>query len=328
MFSFSHLTQAIDITQLASFLLCLLTLRPLIQLGIMDTPVQRSAHRTPVPKGGGLAIMVAFLGGMALHALLSQSFLPASQLCLIGGALLLCTVAWIDDLRSFPARYKLIAQASATGLLLMGNHPPLTSIIPLFMMGLICTNSINFMDGLNGLASGVMVLTALVMAGTGITPTTLLLLASSLLGFMPFNFPKARIFMGDAGSQPCALILSWAWMSVTLTSGSITGLPSLFWLLPCLMAGFFWDVTFTLGRRLCAGDPLATAHRGHLYQLAVRTHIPATFVTCCHWSFAVWGSVAFSVFHGPSRVIAILIPQLIWSLYILQRARTHLKEKW
>ncbi|WP_018979261.1 MraY family glycosyltransferase [Saccharibacter floricola] len=328
MFSLLHLTQNLSLAPLAALLLCFITLRPLIQLGIMDVPVQRSAHHTPTPKGGGLAIIAAFLGSMALQASLAQAPLTRAQLCLIGGVLLLCTVSWVDDMRPFPARYKLAAQSAATSLLLIGIIPSPNAIIPMIIMGLVCTNALNFMDGLNGLAAGVMFLSAVIMAGFGISPAILLLLTSSLLAFLPFNFPKARIFMGDAGSQPCALILSWGWMSTLPHHEHLSALPSLFWLFPCLMAGIFWDVTFTLGRRLCAGEPLATAHRGHLYQLAVRTGIPSSAVTLCHWGFTLWGGAAFALCHGLSCVIAVIVPQLLWTVTIVQRARTHLRERW
>lgn len=328
MFSISSLTHALGLPHLAAFLLCFLTLRPLIQIGVMDHPVQRSAHREPTPKGGGLAIIIAFLGGMALDTSLTKHFFSTTELALMGGALFLCIVSWWDDLCPFPAHYKFLAQCTATLIIALSFHPTISMFFPMLIIGLLYTNAINFIDGLNGLASGTMALIAIIMAGFGIAPTILLLLAVGLLVFLPFNIPKARIFMGDAGSQPCALILSWAELSLLTLHQNTIKIDPLFWLFPCLTTGILWDVIFTLIRRFIAKNSLITAHHGHLYQLATRTGFPALYITFCHWFFVIWGGIAFALLPGPLCVGAVLLPQLIWTVLIVQKARTHLKEKW
>nr|WP_237442429.1 UDP-phosphate alpha N-acetylglucosaminyltransferase [Saccharibacter sp. 17.LH.SD] len=310
-------------------MLCIFIIPALIRLGIMDTPVQRSAHHTPIPKGGGIAIITAFLGGMAFHSVLQHTPFTLFQLCLVIGTLLLCVVSWLDDIRPFAARYKLSAQALAGIIIALGCHPSSSLfLIPMVATTIILTNTINFMDGLNGLAAGVIALTSFFMAGMNIVPFDLLLLGVSLVGFLPFNFPNARIFMGDAGSQPCAFILSGVGMTVFQPIPHFPYIAGEFWLLPCLLNGMLWDVFFTLARRTRAKESLAQAHRGHLYQLAVRTNIPAPAVTLIHWGFTIWGGISFCLPSMPECLIALSLPQIMWTLTVTHRARRHLTEKW
>jgi UDP-GlcNAc:undecaprenyl-phosphate GlcNAc-1-phosphate transferase len=156
---------------------------------------------------------------------------------------------------------------------------------------LFVTNAVNFIDGLNGLAGGVALIAACFLAGIAgahgawFAYFASLLLAAGLLGFLPFNFPRARIFMGDVGSQFCGFILAM----LGVVASRFDGVELSLLLMPMLLSGVLFDVAFTLARRALARERLTDPHRGHLYQVAQRAGVPAPVVASVHWGFAVFG---------------------------------------
>ena len=142
---------------------------------------------------------------------------------------------------------------------------------------LFATNAMNFIDGLNGLASGVAAIAGLflaliaALAGGWFVYFAALLLAAGLIGFIPFNFPRARIFMGDVGSQFCGFVLA----VLGVAASRFESVEMSFLLVPLLLSGVLYDVAFTLGRRILAGERVTVAHRGHLYQVANRAGMTA-----------------------------------------------------
>src|SRR6185312_7098565 len=122
------------------------------------------------------------------------------------------------------------------------------------------------------------------MAGGWFVYFASLLLAAGLIGFLPFNFPRARIFMGDVGSQFCGFVLA----VLGIAASRFESVEMSFLLVPLLLSGVLYDVAFTLVRRALAGENVARAHRGHLYQVAHRAGMRPVTVTSVHWGFAVW----------------------------------------
>ncbi|MDI6651812.1 UDP-phosphate alpha N-acetylglucosaminyltransferase [Gluconobacter japonicus] len=319
-FSLQSLLSGVVAPDLLAPLLCLVLIALMIRAGVMDHPVHRSSHTRPIPKGGGIGIIGAFLLCLAPALYLThQPFFTGPILGLTGGVILLAAVSWLDDLYSFPARYKLAAQFIAAALAAFGSGASLP-MTGLFILGAVfITNALNFIDGINGLASGVMALTALFLAASGIQPVVFVLYAICLLAFLPWNFPKARIFMGDVGSQSGALIIAWGAMQPQHLAGLLT---------LALLSGVLWDVLFTLARRARAGDRLAQAHRGHLYQLAVRSGMPMPLVTMIYWGFVLWGALACTAKQSWETVLLVLLPQLCWTGYICTRARARVQDRW
>jgi UDP-GlcNAc:undecaprenyl-phosphate GlcNAc-1-phosphate transferase len=201
---------------------------------------------------------------------------------------------------------------------------------------LFATNAMNFIDGLNGLASGVACLASVALAVVAASMSawfvyfTSLLLAAGLLGFLPFNFPRARIFMGDVGSQFCGFVL--AVLGVVAARFEQVQLSAL--LVPLLLFGVLYDVAFTLVRRALAGDRLTQAHRSHLYQVAHRAGMPAVWVTLLHWGFVLWGALCCAVFlrttglGKPLALPLVLLPQLIWTGVVVGMARRAAIGRW
>ena len=200
---------------------------------------------------------------------------------------------------------------------------PVTALWLLFT-----TNAMNFIDGLNGLAGGVALIAASFLAGIAAAHggwfgyfATLLLIAG-LAGFLPFNFPRARIFMGDVGSQFCGFMLA----VLGVVASRLEDVELSFLIVPMLLSGVLFDVAFTLGRRAWAGERVTAPHRGHLYQVAQRSGVPAVGVTLVHWGFAGFGGVCALGFveagtaAKPFIPLLTLIPQMLWSGYVVRRA--------
>lgn len=300
--------------------------------GFMDVPNHRSSHAHPTPKGGGIGIVVSFcvLAPIAL-VMCDRHLFELSFLLPISAIALIAALSWLDDLRPYPAIVKLGIQIFAAALVSSGvlygiaAFSEETSFIlfgVLVFGSVMTTNAVNFMDGLNGLSAGVTFLAvsffaaAFTSAGDHVHASIALLLAVSILGFLPFNFPKARIFMGDVGSQSLGLALSWLGSELLMTSSHR-------FLTFSVLGALLYDVTFTLMRRALKSEPLFSAHRGHLYQLAARSRVSPTRITLLHWGFVLWGGLSCLTLTSPLALMAALLtPQITWTLFVISRAKS------
>ena len=328
------------------------TVRAMITARVMDTPNARKAHAIPTPKGGGVGIVVAFLLGMAVlygtatFARLADPYFRG----VILAASAIAIVSFIDDIRDWPFAIKLSAQVLAalaaigSGLWIsVVNLPGIGPVdigwlgIPLTLFWLLfATNAMNFIDGLNGLAAGTALVACLFLAIIAAGQEgwfvyfAALLLASGLAGFLPFNFPRARIFMGDVGSQFCGFVLA----VLGVAAARFGAIEQSFLLVPMLLSGVLYDVAFTLARRALAGNRLTEAHRGHLYQLAHRSGMSAPRIAIAHWGFAAIGglaALAFTHSHAwvkPALALSLVLPQLGWTLLVVRRARNAQIGRW
>lgn len=258
---------------------------------IMDVPNLRSSHSLPTPRGGGVSIVLSFLA--VLPVLMVAGLIEANQaFALLGAGALVAMVGALDDRGHIPARWRLLIHflSAAWGLYWLGGLPALRVGesdwelgrlgMPLGLLYLVwMLNLYNFMDGIDGIAA-VEAITAclgigLICSLIGDWQLALLpvLLAAAVGGFLCWNFPPAKIFMGDAGSGFLGLILGllsllMAWQYPQLLVS---------WL---ILLGVFWvDATMTLLRRLLRGERVYEAHRSHAYQFAARVfgrHLPVT----------------------------------------------------
>ncbi|GLR68440.1 undecaprenyl-phosphate alpha-N-acetylglucosaminyl 1-phosphate transferase [Acidocella aquatica] len=320
--------------------------RGMIMLGVPDRPDARKAHSRTTPKSGGVGIVAAFmLGVLLLHRYGQVSRIAEGYfLGVIGAAFLMAGISFLDDLLDLSFVIKLATQlaaavaAVAAGLWMPTLALPYYGVLNLGWAGmpltvfflLFVTNAMNFIDGLNGLAAGVTLFACLFLAGiAGIyggffVYTASLLLAGGVLGFLPFNFPQGRIFMGDVGSQFCGFMLALFGIAATRFEGA----PLSFLLVPLLLSGVLYDVGFTLIRRLLAGENIARAHNGHLYQVVRRAGMDARVVALLHWGFTLLGGVCALVFLNlppawkPPFLLLPLAVQIGWTFYVRRRART------
>ncbi|OUM37003.1 glycosyl transferase [Pseudomonas putida] len=251
---------------------------------LLDIPNERSSHTLATPRGGGLSFVITFL--VALSALGGWGYVtPSVLVSLLGAGGLVALVGFMDDHGHIAARWRLLGHfiAAGWGLFWIGGLPPMTIFgVPLsaawlsIIIGLLylvwLLNLYNFMDGIDGIASIEAICVclggSLLYWLTGHAQEALLpmLLAATVAGFLVWNFPPARIFMGDAGSGFLGVVLGL----LALMAGWIN--PLLFWGWLILLGVFVVDATFTLARRLLRGDKVYQAHRSHAYQYASRRY--------------------------------------------------------
>lgn len=258
---------------------------------LMDMPNGRSSHSVPTPRGGGVAIVVSFLLALPLLAAGGGAGW-ASTWAILGAGSGVAALGFLDDHGHIAARWRLLGHfASAIwALCWLGGLPPLDLfgvVLDLGWLGHLLAllylvwmlNLYNFMDGIDGIAS---VEAISVCAGGALLYALLgewqaaavpLLLAAAVAGFLVWNFPLARIFMGDAGSGFLGLTLG------VLSLQAAWVAPQLLWSWAILLGVFVVDATFTLLRRLLRGERVYEAHRSHAYQYASRhfgQHWPVT----------------------------------------------------
>jgi UDP-GlcNAc:undecaprenyl-phosphate/decaprenyl-phosphate GlcNAc-1-phosphate transferase len=326
-------------------LLSAVVVRLMIAVRVLDRPDPRKVHTQETPKGGGVGVVVTFLVGIAVLYRFAEFGRLADPyfIGVIEASVAIAVVAFLDDLFDWKFTVKLGAQILATlvaigsGIYVQDYRLPYVGPLYVGWLGapatavwlLFATNAMNFIDGLNGLAGGVALIAAGFLAGIAAAHGgwfgyfAALLLAAGLAGFLPFNFPRARIFLGDVGSQFCGFMLA----ILAVVASRLDGVELSFLIVPMLLSGVLFDVAFTLVRRGLAGEPLTAPHRGHLYQVAQRSGLPATAVTLVHWGFATFGGVCALVFlAAPSSAkpvvpLLTLVPQLAWLGFVVGRAR-------
>jgi UDP-GlcNAc:undecaprenyl-phosphate GlcNAc-1-phosphate transferase len=322
------------------------------RVGALDHPGARSSHTRPTPKGGGVGIVAAFVLGTSLLFLgASRARVPdVPFLGLIAASIGIAAVSYTDDLRDWSFKVKLSAQLAAAlvailcGIRFRVLHLPWFGAFDTGWLGIpltaawvvFATNALNFIDGLNGLASGAVGIACLFLAGfawaqsDAFVQAAALVLAAGIAGFLPFNYPRARIFMGDVGSQFCGFIS--AILGVLASRFGAQTLSVL--LVPMLLFGVYFDVLFTLARRFVAGDRLTEAHRGHLYQVAQRAGMNAVYVTLVQWGMVMWGGlccIGFGAVHGHAKALVplcVIPPQVVWLIYVGRAAKRAGLTRW
>jgi UDP-N-acetylmuramyl pentapeptide phosphotransferase/UDP-N-acetylglucosamine-1-phosphate transferase len=243
----------------------------------LDIPNQRSSHSSPVPRGGGLVILAGFLVGLGVWLAMGGSLSPRA-LGWLAGALIVASVSFVDDLHPLPAGPRLLTHALGAVLLTLAGvqerEMSLLLALPLaFVWIAVVTNVYNFMDGIDGLAASQAILAgaALALAGSVVKNPLLSvgggLLAAGSAGFLVYNVPPARLFMGDVGST--FLGFSFAGLSLLGNIGVGGGrLPVEFGLV--ILAPFLFDGLVTLARRIVRGERWYAAHRTHYYQRLIQ----------------------------------------------------------
>jgi UDP-N-acetylmuramyl pentapeptide phosphotransferase/UDP-N-acetylglucosamine-1-phosphate transferase len=252
--------------------------------GLIDVPNERSLHTRVMPRGGGIVLVLTVLGGLLVVG--PSAAAPPNRLAAYAGAaLLVAVIGWRDDYRSVPPAIRLVTHlvAAAIGLAAWGTFGriqlpgigeiPLPNVIAIavtmvWLVGLL--NAYNFMDGIDGMASGQAVVAGVMWAlacGTAapLPTATAALIAAASLGFLWHNWSPARIFMGDTGSG----FLGFSFAILPLMAYQALGDPRLPVVGLLIVAPFVFDTMFTMTRRARRGEKLLDAHRSHLYQRLV-----------------------------------------------------------
>ncbi len=270
--------------------------RVALRKGILDHPNERSSHSQPTPRGGGIAIVLSSLCAIAGYSLL-HLIAPALASSLIGGGGLIAIVGFLDDRRSLPASVRMFAHVGAASWAMYqaGGLPPIDIGQHALSFGIWgdaagvlaivwVLNLFNFMDGIDGIAASeaVFVTTAggvlaIVFEQNWAVGYSAFAIGAATLAFLRWNWPPAKIFMGDVGSS----YLGYSIAVIALAAGRTSPVALLVWLI--LGGAFFADATITLFVRFTRGERIYLPHRDHLYQgLAMRWrgHRPVTLLVC------------------------------------------------
>lgn len=231
---------------------------------LLDRPNERSLHETPVPRLGGLGIDLGIIVAAAVFGLPLRVWIVPF--------VLLIALSLLDDWKSMPAGVRLLGHLVAAAIFVATALPEFSYIGMAVIVLAIAwmTNLYNFMDGSDGLAGGMALFGfgfyGVAAAWAGDAPFALLCLsvAGAALGFLLFNFPPARIFMGDCGSVPLGFLAA---------AFGIVGWHNHYWpaWFPALVfSPFVVDASVTLARRALRGEKVWLAHRSHYYQRLVQ----------------------------------------------------------
>jgi UDP-N-acetylmuramyl pentapeptide phosphotransferase/UDP-N-acetylglucosamine-1-phosphate transferase len=309
------------ISIIISFCLTLFYIKWALKHSILDIPNKRSSHVKPVPRGGGITIIIAFYLCLFCSFLVGQpdkylffALLPGIGIAVIG---------FFDDYRTLPPAVRLMAQFLCSGIALyflggfdgfFGDNLKLFwSIIALF--GFVWyINLFNFLDGSDGYASMEAISIGLILwYFTGMN--LLLLLVFSVGGFLYWNWPKAKIFMGDVGSTTLGYIL----IVFGIYLHNNFKLNFVFWL---IITSLFWfDATVTLLRRIKNKEKLSKAHKKHMYQRAIQSGFSHLQIMLAGFAinillFIISLSIISNIFTLLTGVFIVLVILMITLIYV------------
>lgn len=305
---------------------------------VLDIPNQRSSHSVPTPRGGGLAIVLTF--SAAALWLFGNGVLSAATLATLSSTLLVAAIGFCDDHGGVAARWRFSIHLLAAALALVFFHglpmlllpAPFDALLgqsmlnpgwlgyPLAVLLLVwCLNLFNFMDGTDGIAASEALFVSLgltghlcfidqSLAGVGFA------IAAACGGFLVWNWPKAKIFMGDVGSGFLGLLLGLLILlaakqaAVLLYCGLI------------LFGLFVVDASYTLLYRIYSGQQWYAAHCSHTYQHAAKQYGHRAVLLAC-WAINMMWLLPWSlwVFFHPSQALAILILAYSPLIYLAYR---------
>ena len=242
---------------------------------ILDLPNERSSHTVPTPRGGGWGLMLTLLPFWGWASWRTGLIDRPEEMLLIGGAIVLMAISWIDDRRGLGPAIRFGAQMIAVGAvmaMLPGDLSISGGLLPLPLDRLAAAfiwlwfvNLFNFMDGIDGLAGG-----SAAAMGLGLMLVWLrhgpdqleafrgaMIIAVSL-GFLVWNWHPAKIFMGDVGSVPLGFLLGYGLIRLAMDGGQVAAL--------IIALYYLADATITLLKRARRGEKVWRAHREHYYQ--------------------------------------------------------------
>lgn len=312
---------------------------------LLDEPNRRSSHVKAVPRSGGAAVVSGWLAGVILVAgFAGWSGLAMQALALAPLVLGAFFFGLADDRLNLRPPTKLFFQIVIAALFVAAFGPLKSAPLPfigeialaapagalvtaLWIVGFM--NAFNFMDGVNGIAAacGALALAAVAaaaaFAGAPLWAVSAGLGAVALLAFLPMNFPQARLFLGDNGSQAAGFLIAAS--AVGAASAGNGAVSALF--IPTLMLPFLFDVAFTLAHRARRGCNVLAAHREHLYQLLLRLGLSHVAVTSLYLTLtALSATAALLLLRAPAPgqwfVPAVMAVLMFWPAYaIYGRAR-------
>jgi len=285
--------------------------------GLIDHPGHRSSHIRPTPKGGGVGILLAFAAISLLVDIPASLWIPVVLVSLVG---------LLGDRIDLSMTGRFALQFVCALVAIFGQDFQLDQLVPdsplwgligvVFVVG--TANTFNFMDGINGMAGitailafGLLTIYGLTMA----TPQPYIVLNLSIvfacIGFLPFNLPQAKVFMGDTGSVMLGFLFAiMVWKTDPTLLGVLTGATFLFLV--------YADTISTIAIRYVQGDDILVPHRRHLYQVAVNEiGLPHWLVATAYGGVQLLIGLLALVLHGGGVVAVVCGLIVLGSIFVL-----------
>ncbi len=327
-----YILEIVIVTFVTSLLLVPVSKKLANHVGAMDIPNARKIHKVPIPRLGGLAIFGSFLFGYILYGEATTQMLS-----ILIGSFLIVLVGVFDDIKPIRALYKFIVQLGAalivviygkiyfTEITFLGFRMEfnlITSYILSTFFILAISNALNFIDGMDGLSSGVSSIYFLTIAIIAIILNRLggldiilsLIMLGSTLGFLVYNFPPAKIFVGDSGSVFFGFIIS----IIALLGYKVATLTSLVIPITILAIPVF-DTVFAILRRLIKHKNIAEADKEHLHhQLLKLKFSPRVSILIIYLVNIIFSAISILYVIGDSRdVIILYLVAMILVLFVV-----------
>jgi UDP-N-acetylmuramyl pentapeptide phosphotransferase/UDP-N-acetylglucosamine-1-phosphate transferase len=284
-----------------------------LQRRLLDEPGERRSHSIATPRGGGIAIVLALLvgiGWLVVRTAAPNAFLGAAAI----GLMLVAGVGWIDDHRPLSPWLRLAVHVVAATVLALGvlaQGGDIALVVAAFCSALVLVNIWNFMDGIDGLATSQAALVAAgyaIYAGAGTATWLALGIVAACAGFLPFNLPRARIFLGDVGSGALGFSLAVVLVGV---AGHGHG-PWLVLLMP--LSAFLVDAALTLAARILRRERWWQPHVQHAYQHWARQKGRHSVVTA---AYAGWTLVAIAIMLLLRNAAVAMIIAVVFAWYLV-----------
>ncbi|MBR4015967.1 MAG: undecaprenyl/decaprenyl-phosphate alpha-N-acetylglucosaminyl 1-phosphate transferase [Anaerotignum sp.] len=313
-----------------------------IKWGAIDYPKDRGVHKKPMPRMGGVAIVLGFILTVLMVYHFDKSMNPKQFLGFLAGALLIAVLGMVDDRKNLPAKLKFCVQILAALIVIFSGTqiqvvlwPVTTTLqkcsIPITLFWIVgVTNAVNLIDGLDGLAAGVTSIAALslmvlcIMTGSTTAVVLTAALAGACLGFLPRNFNPAEIFMGDTGSTFLGFVLA-----VTSILGVFKGYALLALIVSVLCMGLpVFDTIFAMLRRMAKHQPIMQADRGHLHHKLIDKGFTQREAVLILYGISLFlGLLAIFISFKNSGTVVVVILTIIVLSFIIYYFNAHIKNK-
>ena len=313
-----------------------------IKVGAIDYPKDRGVHKKPMPRMGGVAIVLGFLVTVLMINFFDRSMNQKQLIGFLVGAIIIAALGVWDDMKNLPAKLKFCVQIVAALIVIFSGTkieivlwPVTTTLqalsIPITLIWIVgVTNAVNLIDGLDGLAAGVTGIAALslmvlcIFTGTTTAVVLTAALAGACLGFLPRNFNPAEIFMGDTGSTFLGFVLA-----ATSILGVFKGYALLALSVSVLCIGLpIFDTIFAMLRRMAKHQPIMQADRGHLHHRLIDRGCSQKQAVLIMYGISLFlGILAIFISVKDSRIFVVSLLTVIVLSFIIYYFNAHIKNK-
>ena len=313
-----------------------------VQCGAIDYPKDRGVHKKPMPRMGGVAIVLGFTITVLMVNYFDKSMDSRQFAGFLVGALLIAGLGVVDDMKNLPAKLKFCVQILAALIVIFSGTRiqvvlwPVTAYlqkfsIPITLVWIVgVTNAVNLIDGLDGLAAGVTSIAAMslmvlcIMTGSTTAVGLTAALAGACLGFLPRNFNPAEIFMGDTGSTFLGFVLA-----VTSILGVFKGYALLALIVSVLCVGLpVFDTICAMLRRMAKNQPIMQADRGHLHHKLIDHGFSQRQAVLIMYTISLLlGLLAIFISFKDSGTIVVMALTVIVLCFIIYYFNAHIRNK-